>query len=306
MVVAGGVAEDREEKRVALERALTIDPRNELARKGLKALNTTRSATTAPIPVGAAPQRLRYESTRDLEHQSQRSAGPATPRSDHTERRSCHRSGSAVRDTQPIPLSRDRGTSWRQLRRLRPARMTTTSKIINSRRSPTRMAYRRASRSTTRRSPNLDAGLVSSRSSSALRCCSSHSFSCGRRLTIAGAVPPVPRRLDDGRDSTSRSWWSRLSRTTTNPRRRSADAADPATTPVAEAGSPEQTVCTRGGRDGGDYPGDRDRRRPRRRNPGPGRATRSASGDGDTRTAATAPPATWPQLIQRSCRTTPR
>ncbi|MBA3945833.1 MAG: hypothetical protein H0X37_14855, partial [Herpetosiphonaceae bacterium] len=43
-----GVAEDREEKRAALERVIQIDPNNELARKGLAALT---GRTTAVLPV---------------------------------------------------------------------------------------------------------------------------------------------------------------------------------------------------------------------------------------------------------------
>ncbi len=54
-----GVAEDREEKRVALERVTQIDPSNDLARKGLAALGGGRAASTpAPVPpppTGGAP-----------------------------------------------------------------------------------------------------------------------------------------------------------------------------------------------------------------------------------------------------------
>ncbi len=53
-----GVAEDREEKRVALERVTQIDPSNDLARKGLAALGGGRAASTpapVPPPTGGAP-----------------------------------------------------------------------------------------------------------------------------------------------------------------------------------------------------------------------------------------------------------
>src|ERR687885_2806056 len=48
-----GAAEDREEKRAALERVMEIDPQNALARKGLSALAGTRTgaaATASPSP----------------------------------------------------------------------------------------------------------------------------------------------------------------------------------------------------------------------------------------------------------------
>ena len=52
-----GVAEDREEKRGALERVVQIDPSNDLARKGLAALGGVRAApSAAAAPVAAATQ----------------------------------------------------------------------------------------------------------------------------------------------------------------------------------------------------------------------------------------------------------
>lgn len=45
-----GVAEDREEKRAALERVVQIEPGNELARKGLAALGGVRAAPAPPTP----------------------------------------------------------------------------------------------------------------------------------------------------------------------------------------------------------------------------------------------------------------
>ncbi|HSH82357.1 MAG TPA: hypothetical protein VLA19_27835, partial [Herpetosiphonaceae bacterium] len=53
-----GVAEDREEKRAALERVVEIDPSNALARKGLAALGGagaagTAAPTTTPTPPAA-------------------------------------------------------------------------------------------------------------------------------------------------------------------------------------------------------------------------------------------------------------
>src|SRR3712207_5196466 len=55
-----GVAEDREEKRAALERVVALDPDNELAQKGLAALTRTSAAATSTpqepaISAGAAP-----------------------------------------------------------------------------------------------------------------------------------------------------------------------------------------------------------------------------------------------------------
>src|SRR5688500_15914950 len=50
-----GVAEDREEKRAALEHVLDLDPANDLARKGLAALAGKRAgASAADVAPGAA------------------------------------------------------------------------------------------------------------------------------------------------------------------------------------------------------------------------------------------------------------
>ncbi|HSH81045.1 MAG TPA: hypothetical protein VLA19_21135, partial [Herpetosiphonaceae bacterium] len=53
-----GVAEDRDEKRTALEQVVAIDPKNDLARKGLATLTGSRAARQAapPAPVVAAPE----------------------------------------------------------------------------------------------------------------------------------------------------------------------------------------------------------------------------------------------------------
>src|SRR5688572_21261417 len=45
-----GVAEDREEKRAALERVLTLEPTNDLARKGLQALGVSAPAARPAAP----------------------------------------------------------------------------------------------------------------------------------------------------------------------------------------------------------------------------------------------------------------
>lgn len=58
-----GVAEDREEKRAALERVVTIEPANDLARKGLAAIGGPRGSTpavahdavTLPVPPATTP-----------------------------------------------------------------------------------------------------------------------------------------------------------------------------------------------------------------------------------------------------------
>ena len=59
-----GVAEDREEKRAALERVVQLDPSNDLARKGLAALGGASAARaaapapvapTAPVPAPTTP-----------------------------------------------------------------------------------------------------------------------------------------------------------------------------------------------------------------------------------------------------------
>jgi hypothetical protein len=50
-----GVAEDREEKRTALEHVLGIDPSNDLARKGLAALGGVRESKGPPVPPAPAP-----------------------------------------------------------------------------------------------------------------------------------------------------------------------------------------------------------------------------------------------------------
>jgi hypothetical protein len=50
-----GVAEDREERRAALERVVQIDPNNDLARKGLAALGGASAATAAMLTTPAAP-----------------------------------------------------------------------------------------------------------------------------------------------------------------------------------------------------------------------------------------------------------
>jgi len=50
-----GVAEDREEKRAALERVTQIDPANELARKGLAALGGASAVAATPSPPAPPP-----------------------------------------------------------------------------------------------------------------------------------------------------------------------------------------------------------------------------------------------------------
>ncbi len=50
-----GVAEDREEKRAALERVVEIDPSNDLARKGLAALSGARAGAADQAPRTSAP-----------------------------------------------------------------------------------------------------------------------------------------------------------------------------------------------------------------------------------------------------------